>query len=215
MLSTRVQATSSKFRPNSVEGGKDQSPTRDKCIREITFSDGGVYDNLGLEPIWKNHEIVLSSDGGALFQIGGDTGFAWETGRYIGIPENQALALRKRWLISNFVAGQMKGTYWGIGGTVREYGFDRGYSEELVKGFIARIRTDLDSFSEAEACVLENHGYMLADAAIRKHIPDLMGTEMPEIQVPHSDWLDEEKIKTALKDSSRRTLLGHSHFVGN
>ena len=53
-----------------------------------------------------------------------------------------------------------------------------------------------------------------ADAAIQKHIPGLMPAEVPEIQVPHSDWLDEGKIKTALKDSSRRTLLGHSHFLG-
>ncbi len=197
-----------------MKGGKDQSPSRDKCIREITFSDGGVYDNLGLEPIWKDHEIVLSSDGGALFPIGGDTGFAWEIGRCIGIPENQALALRKRWLISNFVAGQMGGTYWGIGGTVREYGFERGYSEELVKAFIAKIRTDLDSFSEAETCVLENHRYMLADAAIQKHVPGLLPAELPEINVPHRDWMDEEKIKTALKDSGRRTLLGHGQSLG-
>ena len=196
--------------PSQLKGGKDQSANRDKRIREITFSDGGVYDNLGLEPIWKDHETVLASDGGALFPIGGDSGFGWEVGRYIGIPENQALALRKRWLISNFVARQMSGTYWGIGGTVKEYGFEQGYSEGLVKGYIAKIRTDLDSFSDAEACVLENHGYTLADAAIRKHLPDLPPL-LPKLSIPHTDWLDEEQIKTALKDSSRRTLLGHSH----
>ncbi len=86
--------------PTKLTGGKiPASPQRDKCIREVTFSDGGVYDNLGLEPIWKDHEIVLSSDGGALFPVGGDNGFAWEIGRFISIPENQALALRRRWLI--------------------------------------------------------------------------------------------------------------------
>jgi len=195
--------------PEALEGGKDQSPKRDKFIRELTFSDGGVYDNLGLEPIWKSHETVLTSDGGALFPVGGDSGFAWEIGRYIGIPENQALALRKRWLISNFIAGQMRGTYWGIGGTVAEYGFEQGYSEELVKGFIATIRTDLDRFSEAESCVLENHGYTLVDAAIRKHVPDLP-TRMPELHIPHQNWLDEAKIKDALKNSSQRTFLGRS-----
>ena len=34
--------------------------------------------------------------------------------RYAAIPENQAVALRKRWLISNFLAGVMDGAYWGI-----------------------------------------------------------------------------------------------------
>jgi hypothetical protein len=38
----------------------------------------------------------------ALFALGGDTGFIWEISRFISIPENQALAVRKRWLISNF-----------------------------------------------------------------------------------------------------------------
>src|SRR5207302_2663173 len=112
--------------PTKLTGGKiPSSPQRDKCIREITFSDGGVYDNLGLEPIWKDHEIVLSSDGGALFPIGGDTGFAWEIGRFIGIPENQALAVRKRWLISNFNAAQLKGTNWGIGSTPASHGIQQ------------------------------------------------------------------------------------------
>jgi NTE family protein len=197
--------------PTKLIGGKvAPSPQRDKCIREITFSDGGVYDNLGLEPIWKDHEIVLSSDGGALFPVGGDTGFAWEIGRFISIPENQALALRKRWLISNFAANQIKGTYWGIGSTAYDYGVQQGYTNDLAKNFIAAIRTDLDSFSDAEASVLENHGYWLTDAAIRKHVPELLPTNIPPLNVPNPTWAGpEDKIKEALKDSGKRTLLGH------
>jgi len=198
--------------PGKLVGGKvPAGAAREKCIRELTLSDGGVYDNLGLEPIWKDHEIVLSSDGGALFPIGGDSGFAWEVGRFIAIPENQALALRKRWLISNFVSGQLKGTYWGVGSCAADYGVNQGYSNLLIKNFIASIRTDLDSFSEAEAAVLENHGYWLADAAIRKHLPELAKSAPPPA-VPNPDWAGpEEKISDALRDSSRRTFLGHGH----
>jgi len=202
--------------PAKLTGGKiPASPQRDKCIREITFSDGGVYDNLGLEPIWKDHEIVLASDGGALFSLGGDTGFAWEIGRYIGIPENQALAVRKRWLISNFISGQLKGTYWGIGSSAYDYEVQQGYSSDLAKNYIAAIRTDLDSFSDAEASILENHGYWVADAAIRTHVPGLLPENVPPLNVPYPGWAGpEEKIKEALKDSQRRTLLGHSQSAG-
>ena len=113
--------------PTTLTGGKiPPSPQRDKCIRELTFTDGGVYDNLGLEPIWKDHGIVLCSDGGALFHVGGDTGFVWEVDRFISIPENQALAVRKRWLISNFAAKRLVGTYWGIGSTAYDYGVQQG-----------------------------------------------------------------------------------------
>jgi NTE family protein len=199
--------------PAALLRGHDRSPDRDKCVRDITFSDGGVYDNLGLEPIWKNHETVLASDGGALFPIGGDTGFTWEMGRFVAIPENQALAVRKRWLISNFNAGEMKGTYWGIGGTVAAYDLAGGYSQELVEDFIAAIRTDLDSFSSGEACVLENHGYFLADAAIRKWVTHLLPDPLPALTVPHPDWMDEAKVRIALKDSSKRTLMGHRPSV--
>jgi len=194
------------------------STARDQCVRGITFSDGGVYDNLGLEPIWKTHETVLASDGGALFAIGGDTGFSWEIGRFIGIPENQALAVRKRWLISNFHSGQLKGTYWGIGTTVAEYklpGSPPGYSEDLVRKFIAPIRTDLDCFSDGEASVLENHGYLLADAAIRAWVPQLLPTPVPGLAIPHPEWMDENKVQAALKDSSKRSILGRSHSGGS
>jgi len=198
--------------PTNLTGGKiPPSPQRDKCIRELTFSDGGVYDNLGLEPIWKDHGIVLCSDGGALFHVGGDTGFIWEVDRFISIPENQALAVRKRWLISNFAAKRLVGAYWGIGSTAYDYGVQQGYSDDLAKNFIAAIRTDLDSFSEAEASVLENHGYWLADAAIRKHVPALLPANIPPLKVPHPAWAGpEDKLKEALKDSRKRTLLGHA-----
>ena len=196
--------------PAKLTGGKDNAPGREQRVRELTLSDGGVYDNLGLEPIWKSHETVLASDGGALFAIGGDTGFSWEVGRFVGIPENQALAVRKRWLISNFNAGQMKGTYWGIGTTVSEYKQHAdGYSEEVVRQFITGIRTDLDSFSEAEQSVLENHGYLLADAAIRSWVPQLVTGTPPALAIPHPEWMDEAKVKLALKDSGKRSILGH------
>jgi len=69
----------------------------------------------------------------------------------------------------------------------------------------------LDSFSEAEASVLENHGYWLADAAIQKHVPALLPANIPPLKVPHPAWAGpEDKLKEALKDSRKRTLLGHA-----
>jgi NTE family protein len=174
--------------PAKLAGGKvPQGAERDKCIRGLALSDGGVYDNLGLEPVWKDHAVVLSSDGGALFGIGADTGFVWEVKRYLAIPENQALAVRKRWLMANFLGGIMEGTYWGIGGATSSYGSSAGYSKELASQVIAGIRTDLDSFSDAGAAVLENHGYLLADAAVKRHVPALLPAAEPPLVVPHPE----------------------------
>jgi NTE family protein len=196
--------------PAKLEGGKvPQGAERDKCIHGLTLSDGGVYDNLGLEPVWKDHAVVLSSDGGALFGIGSDTGLVWEVKRCLAIPENQALAVRKRWLMANFIGGIMEGTYWGIGGATSSYDSSGGYSKELASEVIAGIRTDLDSFSDAEAAVLENHGYLLADAAVKRHVPALLPAAVPPLAVPHPGWMDEGRVRAALKDSSHRSLLGY------
>ncbi len=198
--------------PAKLSGGKATAgPVRDQCIKAMTFTDGGVYDNLGLEPIWKNHEVVLSSDGGALFPVGGDIGFPWEIGRFISIPENQALAIRKRWLMASFLTNKLEGTYWGIGGSANKYGVNQGYSEKLAKTYIATIRTDLDSFSEAEASILENHGYWLADSAIKTHVNRLYPSDAPPVKPPNPDWdCSEDKIERVLRHSSQRTVFGRS-----
>lgn len=198
--------------PKKLQNGKAVAgPIRDHCIKGMTFSDGGVYDNLALEPIWKNHEIVLSSDGGGLFPVDGDTGFSWEIGRFISIPENQALAMRKRWLIASFLTSKLTGTYWGIGGSAYEYGVPQGYSKALASEYIATIRTDLDGFSEAEGSILENHGYWLADAALKTHLSQLYPASAPAAKAPNPDWgCSEDKIKRALQHSSQRTVFGRT-----
>jgi NTE family protein len=185
-----------------------QSVERDKCVGGLTSSDGGVYDNLGLEPIWKDHTVVLSSDGGALFNIGSDASLIWEVNRYMAIPENQALAVRKRWLMSNFISGIMEGAYWGVGGATSSYDISGGYSKELASTAIAGIRTDLDSFSDAEAAVLENHGSLPADAAVKRHVPTLLPASIPTLAVPHPGWMDEDRVRAELKDSGHRSLIG-------
>jgi NTE family protein len=112
-------------------------------------------------------------------------------------------------LISNFITGQIKGTYWGVGSTPYDYGLNQGYSKDLAKNFIAAIRTDLDSFSDAEASVLENHGYWLADAAIKTHISNLLPALVPALQIPNPMWAGpEDKIKQALRNSAKRTVFG-------
>lgn len=197
-----------KFKAQQYAGGK--APASDDKIREsISLSDGGVYDNLGVEPIWKDHATVIVSDGGALFDFDADKNWIGHIKRYIAIPENQALAVRKRWLISNFISGELDGTYWGVGGLTANYGPSAppGYSQAMVSE-IDRIRTDLDKFSDAEASILENHGYLLAEAAAQQHLKGMILFNAP-LQVPNPNWMDERKAAPAIKDSWKRAIFGH------
>ena len=81
-----------------------------------------MYDNLGLEPVWKDHAFVLVSDAGGISDFLADKGsIPWRIKRYQSIQERQNRALRKRWLIGSFKQGLIGGTYWGTGSARRRY----------------------------------------------------------------------------------------------
>ena len=182
-----------------------KSPSYSQAVSDLRLTDGGNYDNFGLEPIWKHRKIVLVSDGGGTFDFEPDKRLLWRIMRYPSILENQGRALHKRWLYASFRSGEMRGAYWRIPNTRATYldGDTLGYSADLAENFIAMIRTDLNGFNEAEADVLENHGYLLADAAVKAFLSDLAVTPWPELAVPHPEWMPSTKrtecdIKKAL-----------------
>jgi len=182
---------------------------RDRLVRGLRLSDGGVYDNLGLEPVWRDHRAVFVSDGGGVLRFAPDRGFPRRLGRYLTVVENQSASLRKRWLMAGYLDNTFDGSYWGIGSAPTSYDASApGYPKPLVDEFIATIRTDLDAFSDAEQAVLENHGYLLADAAVRVHAPDFVPAVPPGVVPPHPEWMDEDRVRNALRGSSKRKLLG-------
>lgn len=195
-----------------LERGAYDEADRAGLVDGLHLSDGGVYDNLGLEPVWKDHRTVLVSDGGAVFEAEADSGLLWRISRYTAIAGRQGGALRKRWLISNFVGGLMEGTYWGLGSVAENYAGADGYSESLVDDVVSEVRTDLDRFDEAETAVLENHGYLLADAAASEHLSGMPTTDAPA-RPPHPAWVDEGKVRAGLKDSHARRLLGRGRMA--
>ena len=198
------------LRPKDLVGGSaPKGPERDRLVQGLRLTDGGNYDNLGLEPVWKSHATILCSDGGAVFDFQPDRGLFWRLKRYLAISGHQALALRKRWLIGGFIAGEFEGTYWGIASAVESFEVDvsPAYSKDFASTVLAQVRTDLDAFSDAERAILENHGYTLAEAAIRRHLPQLYPSPAPPLTLPHP-WIAEDEARTLLKDSGKRTLLG-------
>jgi NTE family protein len=192
--------------PEELRHGRAKGPVRDAAVRGLRLTDGGNYDNLGLEPVWKRAKVVLVSDGGSTFDAEPDRNLIWRLSRYTAILNNQVGALRRRWLIANFILKQMEGTYWAVSSWVGNYKPDPpgGYSRDLVNDIISEVRTDLDAFSEPEQMVLENHGYIVTEAAIRVHQPGLAGPNPLPFVIPHPEWLDEARVAEALRKSHER-----------
>ncbi len=192
--------------PTELVGGKAKGPARDSAVLGLRLTDGGNYDNLGLEPVWQRAKVVLVSDGGSVFNAGPDENILWRLSRYADILSNQVSALRKRWLIASFLQKEMEGTYWAVSSWAGNYQPNppAGYSRQLVDEVVSAVRTDMDAFSDAEQKVLENHGYIVTEAAIRVHQPGLVSADPRPFAVPHEEWLDEAKIRRALRESSQR-----------
>lgn len=148
---------------------------------KMLLADGGVYDNLGLERVWDYYTTVLVSDAGAPLPI---IERSWKirvsqifrTKRALSIIAEQTRALRKRWLIKDYINGEMDGAYWGIATRIRDYELEE-YScpgplveDSDVTGSLSKIRTRLNKFDAKEQERLINWGYALADAAMRRHV---------------------------------------------
>jgi NTE family protein len=173
-----------------VEGADlfDQVAYRERLL----LTDGGAYDNLGLETVWKRYDTVLTSDAGAPFGLQLDPETAWHSQvlRALDIATNQARGLRKRILVDDYRRGQQKGAYWGIDTDIREYGLADALP--VLPGRIrelAGMRTRLNEFTDAEQGRLINWGYAVCDAAMRRHVTAGAGPPpawpVPELRLDH------------------------------
>ena len=208
------------LQPDDLSGGDFMDgDERSRFIQSLALCDGGVYDNMGLEPVWKDFANVIVSDGGKPFSFAKEPDAAQQLLRMHDVVANQAEALRKRWLIASYLRGDYHGTYFGIKNAVSDYVVNAGvgYSKALATNTISQIRTDMDEFSDDEIAVLENHGYTLADAAFRSHIAVSNDSVAPLAPLANNWWPTppgrlpqlESRLSAALSGSSQIRLLGH------
>lgn len=142
--------------------------------RKLTLTDGGAYDNLGLETVWKRYRTLLVSDAGAPFDYSGVQGTDWfrQALRVIGLVTHQAWSLRTNVLVRMYRGKEREGAYWGIGTPIADYAVpDALPVPPEATERLANLRTRLNPFTEAEQCSLINWGYAVCDAAVRRFAP--------------------------------------------
>jgi NTE family protein len=137
------------------------------------LSDGGVYDNLGLEQPWKDCRTVLISDAGGQIDAPPRLSSIWtlQMRRVTKVIDSQVRALRKRQAISGFSLGFREGAYWGIRSHVEDFPIADPLpcpAEQTIR--LAEIHTRLARLDQNVQKRLINWGYAMADVAMRSHV---------------------------------------------
>jgi NTE family protein len=201
---------------------------RDDTPPVVSISDGGVYDNLGVEwfqgwaPERRPPQAVHA---GFLVVVNASGPLLEENRRYSGgaalrrvrkIQYAQTQATRIRWLVQEMLAERQQGAYVGITGDPRKFqGRDGGpvdpslYAGALPSSLVlplATLRTDLNRFSREETDLLAYHGYWSAHARI--------GSWNPEMAVADPSWREFEGISDARAAEFAARLKGARRRIG-
>ncbi|MDF3811963.1 MULTISPECIES: patatin-like phospholipase family protein [Rhodopseudomonas] len=156
------------FTPNS--GTDLQKPP---YTSKVVLTDGGVYDNLGLETAWKRYKTILVSDAGGKMAPEEEpkTDWARHSYRVLSLVDNQVRSLRKRQVIDSFEQGARAGAYWGIRTDIADYHLPDALPCPFDKTLqLADIATRLKRLDDQTLDRLINWGYAVCDAALRKWV---------------------------------------------
>ena len=144
---------------------------REPYLTDVVLTDGGVYDNLGLETAWKRYDTILVSNGGGKMDAEDDpkTDWARHAIRVNEIIDNQVRSLRARQVIGAYEAMERKGAYWGIRTDLAAYGLTDALPCPAEKTLaLAQTKTRLERLDDTSQERLINWGYAVSDAAMRK-----------------------------------------------
>jgi NTE family protein len=166
--------------PNEFEAPPTKTELQDRIYRsKVVLSDGGVYDNLGLETAWKRYRTVLVSDGGGKMEPEPEPKKDWarHAFRVLGVIDNQVRSLRKRQVVEAFKdkTDVHDGAYWSIGGNITEYPADGKLNCPIERTLeLAATPTRLKRLDDRRQEQIINWGYAITDAALRGFCKDCM-----------------------------------------
>jgi NTE family protein len=148
----------------------------------LTLTDGGVYDNLGLEPVIKRCREILVSDGGGYVGHPQRIPADWVRGlrRVSGVIDHQVRNLRKRMLVAGYKQGDFSGAYWSIRSDPARYPVpDRVPFDEVRAKELAAVPTRLAELADGDVEDLLGWGSAICDTALRSWVTSAQAT-VPE-----------------------------------
>jgi NTE family protein len=172
--------------PDPIEAGETPPVySTPPYTTQVVLSDGGVYDNLGLETAFKRYTTLLVSDGGMKMSPDPTPHEDWglHSKRIVDLIDNQVRSLRKRQLIDAFVKKDRTGAYWGVATHLADYHLHDepgrpadpfGYLAPAKPAWkdtadLAATPTRLAALESLRQEALINWGYVVCDTALRAH----------------------------------------------
>ncbi|MET0375395.1 MAG: patatin-like phospholipase family protein [Rhizorhabdus sp.] len=141
-------------------------------LSEISLTDGGVYDNLGLETVWKNCTTVFVADGGGKLTPDPSPPGDWgrQAKRVLDVIDQQVRNLRIQQAIASFRQKTRRGAYFGIHTPIARYGLTSALPADPARTqALAETPTRLKRIDPGVQMALINWGYAACDASLRAH----------------------------------------------
>jgi NTE family protein len=164
-----------KYHASQYKDGSGEGLQRAPFTTQPLLADGGVYDNLGLETVFKHCKTVIVSNAGGEYEAAARVSGEWirQSYRVLNTIDNQVRSLRKRILLNAYTEGRRTGAYWSIRGSIDNYPIEDALdcppdrTREL-----ANIETDLAAKDITTQRRLINWGYAMCDAGMRSWVED-------------------------------------------
>lgn len=150
-----------------------ESLGRAPYTERAVLTDGGVYDNLGLETVWKRYRTILVSNAGRNVSPEERPWHSWpfQLNRIVSVIRNQVDNSRERQLLALARSGKRTVGYWAIETDPSGYKVIPALpllAEERARS--ASISTRLAPLTTEERQLLIRHAYLLCDLAVRRYV---------------------------------------------
>lgn len=174
-----------------------KSPPQNK----IHLWDGGAYENLGIEPLYKPDrrmiecdEVIVSDASGLVHSVGekinspGLLTGNLDTPRLFDIASDQIRALRSRLFVEALTSGKANGALIRIGNSVRDIDIKSGrerieseyqqFQPDEAVSQAHRHPTNLSAISAESFDIIVRHGFECTNATLTAYRPDLAKTNI-------------------------------------
>lgn len=176
------------FEDHNVEPIPGADMHRPPYTEHCLLADGGIYDNMGIEPIWMRYGTLLISNAGDQFTEAEAPPTNWFSllRRSLSMMHRQAENNRVRWLFEMDREGKRTVVYWPLRDSPKIYATPNPAhlsSDDLRHAIDQPVR--LTALSKHALRCLVQHGYSMCDAAMRARLDGSLWPKphLPQVEV--------------------------------